>query len=39
MSYETTQSISTFVILVKFRTLRTNLPLQGKRLGIRKTVF
>ena len=27
--------ISTVVILVKFRTLRTNLPLQGNMLGIR----
>ena len=26
--------ISAFVILVKFRTLRTNLPLQGNKLGI-----
>jgi hypothetical protein len=31
--------ISAFVILVKFRTLRTNLPLQGNKLGISKNGY
>jgi hypothetical protein len=31
--------ISTFVILVKFRVLRTNLPLQGNKLGISKNGY
>jgi hypothetical protein len=31
--------IVTFMILVKFRTLRTNLPLQGNKLGISKNGY